>query len=316
MPSEGNPPCLLCRSQETKLLRKGIRENPETPVWKCPRCLIQFISPPFTDIREYYHSTYRLTHDSNLGEHMTPEERFLAMRPSMSEPADRFSKLVPKGTSVLDIGCSSGYFMDALQTKGYDVYGVEWNPEDAKFVREVGGLPCEEGTLDEIYPGKTFGAITLLQVLEHQPDPIEFIRQCKRKLIGGGYMYIEVPSSQEALLTIYSIPEYINRFYRESHITYWQAETMASFVGAMGFEASITTRQRYGLLDHINWCYRNEPTPKYRDATDYLNLVDAKHPCHAILSRTTGKVDREYRLQLETLKAGDTVVATCQTRKI
>ena len=294
----------------------GIRENPKTLVYQCLNCLVQFIEPSYKDVEKYYRETYRNEHDCVIGKKLTPEERYKLVRPSMNEPAYRFQKFVPKGSSVLEVGCSSGYFLEALQRYGYDVYGAELNPEDAAYVRDVGGIPCEEGNLDDIYPGRKFTAVAALAVLEHQPDPIEFLRQIKRKLIGGGYLYLELPSNQDALLTIYDCPEYRDRYYRECHITYWQVETMAKVLGVLGFEASVTTRQRYGLLNHINWMLNHEPTESYFIATDHLTMVKPSHPMFATVTRMTNKLDREYRLSLETIKAGDTIVATCRLRYI
>ena len=217
---------------------------------------------------------------------------------------------------MLEVGCSSGYFMDALFHNGYDVFGAEWNPDDAAYVREVGEMPCEEGTLAEVYPDQKFTAIAALHVMEHQPDPLEFLRQCKSRLIGGGYLYLELPNSQEALLTIYDVPEYAERYYRESHITYWMPETLVTVLGALGFEASVTLRQRYSLANHINWVQNHQPMSDWQKATNYLELVNEAHPMYPILFRTTYKLDREYRLQLETIKAADTIVATCRMRFI
>ncbi len=289
-----------------------MRENPQTPVYKCPRCLLQFIEPPFKDVREYYKTTYRQEHDCVVGKRLTPDERFKLVSPSMSGAADNIAKLVPQGASILEIGCSSGYLLAHLQKMGYDTYGCEWNPEDAQYVREVGGLPCEEGNLEEIYPGKSFTAVVATAVLEHQPNPVDFLKQMRKRLIGGGYIYLEVPNSQEALATIYQVPEFLNRYYRECHITYWTMETLTALMGALGFEATISIRQRYGLLDHINWVFNHGPMTDYKQATDYLNLVAEGHPMHTIMFRHTAKLDREYRLVMETFKAADTI--TCRGR--
>ena len=57
---------------------------------------------------------------------------------------------VPEGASVLEIGPSAGGFLSHLVGK-YDLHAVEWNPDDAKFVREVGEIPCEECDVEDAF---------------------------------------------------------------------------------------------------------------------------------------------------------------------
>jgi hypothetical protein len=45
--------CPLCNAPNTKVLRHGIREDLETPVFLCLNYDFQFIEPPFDDLREY-----------------------------------------------------------------------------------------------------------------------------------------------------------------------------------------------------------------------------------------------------------------------
>jgi 2-polyprenyl-3-methyl-5-hydroxy-6-metoxy-1,4-benzoquinol methylase len=271
--------------------------------------LLVFIEPVAEDIKEYYQTRYRNEHDAVVGERLTPEERFVMMRTSMEEPANRIGELVPEGSSILEIGCSSGYMLDALQNRGYDVYGAEWNPEDAAFVREAGEVECEEGTLKEIYPGKTFNAIVALQVMEHQADPLQFLRDVKDKLIGGGYIYMEVPNLNDALLTVYGIPEYKNFYFREPHVTYWGQHNLAKCLSVMGYEAKISTRQRYSLSNHLNWVVNHVPMDRFDVATSFMKFVNTQHPAAPYLNRITAKLDKEYRTQLEALGCADTIVA-------
>jgi SAM-dependent methyltransferase len=308
------PVCILCGRDETVVVRTGIREDPTKLVYRCLVCRLQFLDSGIKDLRSYYADEYREKHDVTPGARTTPEDRFRQMRLSMEYPARKFMESVPLGGSVLEIGCSSGYFMDALQDN-YQVYGNEWNPEDAAYVRDVGGLPCEEGGLPDIYPGKTFNAIVALQVLEHQPDPLAWLRQVKERLIGGGYLYLEVPNANDALLTVYGTEAYKDHYYRKPHITYWEVETLTYTLGSLGFEAKVSTRQRYGLLNHANWWLGGGPMD-YIEGTEFLQPVPEDHPAAPIFNRGISKLDKEYRVMLEALRAADCIVAVAKRREI
>lgn len=308
------PTCILCKRDDTKVIRLGTREDEAKPIYRCQACRLQFIDTDITDLRSYYQEEYRLRYDVVAGERITPEDRFRQYRLSMEEPANRFKEHIPNGGTVLEIGCSSGYFLDALQGH-HEVYGNEWNPEDAAYVRDVGGLPCEEADITEVYPGKTFNAIAALQVLEHQPDPMAWLRQVKERLVGGGYLFLEVPNANDALLTVYGVEAYKAAYYREPHITYWEMETLAYTLGALGFEARVSCRQRYGLLNHANW-WMGGGRMDYRMGTDFLQPVPEQHPAAAVFNRGISKLDKEYRTLLESLRAGDCITAIARRREI
>lgn len=276
---------------------------------------MRFIQTAIADLHEYYREEYRKQHELTPDRVLTAAERFPLLQAFSHDAAREFMKEVPAGGSVLDIGCSAGGFLSHLQGK-YELYGSEWNAEDAQFVRETGGIRCEEGTLEEIYPGKTFTAAVLLHVFEHQPDPVEFLKQVKKKLIGGGWLYIEVPNITDALLAAYQIPEYASFWYREPHITYWNAETLASALSVAGFEATVSWKQRYGLANHLNWILNKKPMADPRQARGVLMPVDKRNPLAPALNRIWWQLDQEYRIQMETNYCTDTLRAICRRREI
>ena len=237
------------------------------------------------------------------------------MRPMMREPAERFKEEVPEGSSVLEIGCSSGYMLDAIGDQ-FDVFGNEWNPDDAAFVEEVGEIPCSTDDLKDAFPDKTFTAIIAMQVLEHQPDPLEWLRAVKSRLIGGGWLYLEIPNAMDALNTIYGIEEYRNFWYRRVHQTYWEKETLETALKAVGIEARVYTTQRYGLVNHINWLMNKEPMDDPIKAREFFTPVPKEHPVAAILNRGLARLDKDYRTQMETLGSTDTLYAIARRREI
>jgi len=307
--------CPLCKKGENKQIRQGVRHNPDTIVYVCANCYVQFIEPPFENLKEYYQEEYRTKYDVQPGTQISPEERFLRMRPFMRDSANRVKALLTPGSSVLEIGCSSGYMLDALGDT-YDRFGLEWNPEDAAYVRDVGGIPCEESSIVDCYPGQRFNAIVAMQVLEHQVDPIEFLKQCKERLIGGGYLYIEVPNSMDGMVTVFSCPEYRDFWYREPHITYWSRETLASSLGALGFEAHIKVYQRYGLVNLINWLLIGKPMEDVREAMEWFQPVPENHPMAGVLNRGISKLDKEYRVLMSSYGCADTLFALGRRREI
>lgn len=304
--------CPVCRYEKSRVIHVGVREDPEYLVYLCSHCRLQFLTPPFDDLRTYYREEYRKTHDVAPGILMTAEERFhISQRLSVSN-ALVFKEHVPKGMSVLEIGPSSGGFISHL-VDDYECYGNEWNSEDAAFVRDVGEIPCEEGDITEVYPGKTFGCIVARDVLEHVPDPVAWLKSIKDRLIGGGWIYLEVPNANDPLVTVYDIPEYKRFWYRLPHITYWNADVLAAVLGQCAIQARVSYFQRYGLLNHMSWMLNRAPMQDPIEARQMFKPVAKGHPVAPTWNRDMVTLDQMYRLTCEAHLATDALrVIGCQ----
>ena len=117
--------------------------------------------------------------------------RFLRLA---SEIYDRALDGMKPGT-VLDIGCGIGVELLRLNTKGWSIYGTDYNP-------------VAIAALNEIFPGhfrtsgagaaewdRTFDVIMLNQVLEHLPNPKELLRRLRRLLEPSGRLVIVTPNA-------------------------------------------------------------------------------------------------------------------------
>lgn len=100
---------------------------------------------------------------------------------------------------ILDVGCGSGIFLRFLRNKNSeaDYFGYDLN---AELVTELtndgfGGLSGDPTKLGEALAGQPkFDAITMLQVLEHVADPIEFVQAFLPLLRPGGILIITTPN--------------------------------------------------------------------------------------------------------------------------
>jgi SAM-dependent methyltransferase len=308
--------CPACKKEQSRILRVGIREDSGYPVYLCRSCRLQFIQPRHTDLRAYYRDQYRNSHNDNLGlgAAESPEDRFLSQQSGSLIAASAFREFVEPGASVLEIGCSAGGFLSHIY-EDYDCYGLEWNPDDAAYVRDVGELPCEETTLEECYPGKQFTAIVARAVFEHMPDPVAFLESIRDRLIGGGYLYMEMPNANTALAAVYACKPFQDWWFNEAHITYWEPEVLAQLLTVTGFEARIRPVQRYGMLNAINWLLKGEPMPREQGLNAW-KPVDKRHPAATPLNRICSKLDKEYRIQMETLGMADQIKVMARRREI
>lgn len=107
-------------------------------------------------------------------------------------------RLLPGGTSVLDIGCWNGLFLSRIRDTGKyrDLHGVDIVATGVAEARAKGfhaqvvdlngdPLPFADGQFD---------AVTILAVLEHVFDPYAMIHEIHRVLKPGGALAIAVPN--------------------------------------------------------------------------------------------------------------------------
>lgn len=100
------------------------------------------------------------------------------------------------GGRLLDVGCGSGQGLQLMQSLGWSVTGVDFDPA-AVLVARGKGLDVRAGTVAaQEYPADSFDAVTLSHVIEHLPDPLETLQECRRIVKPGGRVVIATPNSQ------------------------------------------------------------------------------------------------------------------------
>jgi 2-polyprenyl-3-methyl-5-hydroxy-6-metoxy-1,4-benzoquinol methylase len=109
----------------------------------------------------------------------------------------RVFRAIPIGSKVLDVGCDTGRFGEALaRERGCEVHGIERDPEAAREanqrLRRVHVRSADaEGALTEI---GSFDAVLFLDVLEHIYDPWSVLRAAHDALRPGGLILTVVPN--------------------------------------------------------------------------------------------------------------------------
>jgi len=133
------------------------------------------------------------------------------------------SKYITKGR-VLDVGSASGLFLMEAANAGWEIFGVEPSEELCAVSREnlSGRGQIECATLENSTLRPPFDVVTLWDVLEHVPDPVQFLKECRELVNRGGYLFLNVPDldSREAKILgsrwPLLLPEHLNYFNRPS----------------------------------------------------------------------------------------------------
>ncbi len=97
---------------------------------------------------------------------------------------------------LLDVGAGSGKFLYEMRGRGWEVEGLDADPQAAKAAGERYGVRVRAcGLAEARFPSCSFDAITLNHVLEHLPDPVALLRECERVLRPGGRLVGITPNA-------------------------------------------------------------------------------------------------------------------------
>jgi methionine biosynthesis protein MetW len=155
----------------------------------------------------------------------------------------RISRLVPDGTTVLDVGCATGYLGGLLQPKGCTLFGVEGNEAAAAqalqryvqvFVLDLdayGGLPERQGPFDVIIFG---------DVLEHLKDPWRVLADMKPLVADGGRVIVSLPNVSNWSMRFHLLRgkfDYVDYGVLDSsHLRFFNLRTGRALLEGAGFE--------------------------------------------------------------------------------
>lgn len=129
-----------------------------------------------------------------------------------------------KGT-LCEIGCGSGMNLEGFAELGFDVVGVEPDPE-ARAQAKQRGITVHEGTGEELPSAvkeRLFDTVLIIHVLEHCLDPALVLEQASALLDRDGLLVLETPNNR-ALGRYFAgktwnwldVPRHLNFFTRQS----------------------------------------------------------------------------------------------------
>ena len=106
--------------------------------------------------------------------------------------------LIPRGSTVLDLGCAIGYLGGELRRVGCDVYGVDANPLAIDAAASQGYTALELLDLNNFdqlpFGGKKFDVVLAADVLEHLLEPDQLLIRLHELVAPGGNLLISVPN--------------------------------------------------------------------------------------------------------------------------
>jgi len=260
------PKCRLCGSEDNQSLRAdtvfGGKE--EHNFWECSNCGVIYLFPYLSKEEEihFYKKEFEKFMSSRVGDHRdwSNAKKHISSNQDQVQRRWKFlDKHLEKDKILLEIGCSSGFMMDAFRNHGLQCYGVEPSGEFLEFLKDNGHNAYESLNDLKIDEDIKFDIITHFFVFEHIANPFEFLQETYELLNSGGIIIAEIPSSTDVLTSIYNIPSFEKFYWSIAHHYYYNFQSLEYILNKLGYRYELLPEQRYDLSNHMTWMMDGKP---------------------------------------------------------
>lgn len=198
--------CPFCGYSPLELWLDGVRDHlghvpGSWSLLKCPGCAsaVLFPQPDSSELADLYPDVYSFRPD------FQEQSKFKSILGKAEELAfyrtlhRKETESVTRATGItsgrlLDVGCGTGDRLTRFAQAGFEVRGLEIQPELMSYVRDHLGFEADQGDLDSVsYEDGSFDLVTIYYVIEHLLDARSAVEKIFSILKPGGWMVAEVP---------------------------------------------------------------------------------------------------------------------------
>jgi SAM-dependent methyltransferase len=199
---------------------------------------------------------------------------------------------------LLDVGCSSGYFLAKARAAGWHTLGTELDVKAAALARATLDVDVLCGDVRELplRPGD-FDAVTMWGVLEHLSDPLGYLTHLANLITESGVIVVGVPNAASLNRQVSRLSRHgWDMFLEPGHLFHFTRRTLAS----LGKRAGLTIARRGTMTCAIRGKLPIIPT-RLAGLERAVDRLDAN-------SRTFSGIYRSLLRLLDMFRAGDILV--------
>lgn len=188
---------------------------------KCNNCSMVFTNPVFKEsaLKIYYKNL-------NTGQATITKREKDFYREIYTKGLQAIEK-VKKTGRILDIGCSSGFFLDIAKEKGWQTYGIEPCKKEMQMCKD-------HNILNSLDTKIKFDVITMWDVFEHIPNSNKQLKLLGHILAKGGIIFMQIPNSDSLAARI--IQDKCNMFDGIEHANLYNPKTIKKIAENNGFQ--------------------------------------------------------------------------------
>jgi 2-polyprenyl-3-methyl-5-hydroxy-6-metoxy-1,4-benzoquinol methylase len=164
---------------------------------KCRQCGLVYQNPRPKYDSSFVHDAYEYYAEDVL-KNLSDPQQYLEETGAKDQIDDCVEEILhydTQATNILDVGCYTGIFLYGALRRYPKAYGVDVSTRMAKFVEKQLGIKVFLEKYENIQTAERFSCIHMSHVIEHIPNPKEWLEQSKKLLTAGGILVISVPNA-------------------------------------------------------------------------------------------------------------------------
>lgn len=253
---ESREDCPVCGSHAISLHRKGSLNlsslSPDSvkitdreygkvwELWRCRSCTHTFANPAPT--AEFMESLYEQIEDPLYEEEASGRAKnFLPILRVLG-------KIHPEKGRIFDVGAATGILLSLAKQLGWDPSGIETSRWSVQTASQKYGLSLQEGDFVKAdLPGSTFDAVTMIDFIEHVPEPFMAVAQACKILAEDGTLCVVTPDLKSFAAMAAGKKWW---HFRPAHLAYFNRRSLIRLCERAGFEVIKTRRYAWTFSFH------------------------------------------------------------------
>ena len=218
-----------------------------------------FLDKILTSKNEYYENKYHKSFPKEyLWSDKLYEKKISALKIEESKKKVEYLNKYIKKKIILDFGCGFGDFAKEVNKISKRTYVYDKSKLCKDFIlKKYKNIKF----LDSLKNfDNYFDTISLIHTLHYLPQQIDELSSIRKKLKKKGKIIIEVPSSNDILLSRYNLQKFKDFTFCIESLLLHNQETLTKFLKKAGFKKiKINFIQRYNLNNHFGWLLKGKP---------------------------------------------------------
>jgi len=191
-------------------------------------------------------------------------------------------KYVKKG-NILDVGSAFGFFLNCVNS-GWKKYGIELAETPAEYSKRYGINIQKKGIEEAEYKNDFFDVITMIELIEHLPSPIQTLSKCSRIMKKNGLLVVQT-GNVDCIARRVQGPRW--HYYSPEHLFYYSLKNIKILFEKTGFKlARVYYGDEFGLMLRLKsyWISRDLNLKNFINFIKYFLIQSARRIHLASLS--------------------------------
>src|SRR5262249_26617361 len=141
---------------------------------------------------------------------------------------------------LLDIGAAQGALLEEAARLGFDAEGVD-HCEDNVQRACAKGLKVKHLSVEDLDDESAFDVITMMDIIEHLPNPVDVLKRVARALKPGGELVVYTPNHRAAVVLLArglhacGIRFPVREIFGRNHICFFDDQSLPRALTSTGF---------------------------------------------------------------------------------